>query len=188
MTKENDENFDVVSAAMVVIGDEILSGRTRDTNAGHLASIMTAIGIDLKEVRFVSDDQDAIIEAVNQLRERNTYVFTSGGIGPTHDDITADAIAAAFGLPCDYDDQALKILAEHYKTAALSLLNLASAWPVCQKARTILIIRYQKPPASWLAMCMSWQAFHQFSKLCWIMSFTHCAQAANSCRNQCFQI
>ncbi|WP_018688101.1 competence/damage-inducible protein A [Ahrensia kielensis] len=119
MTKENDENFDVVSAAMVVIGDEILSGRTRDTNAGHLASIMTAIGIDLKEVRFVSDDQDAIIEAVNQLRERNTYVFTSGGIGPTHDDITADAIAAAFGLPCDYDDQALKILAEHYKNRGI---------------------------------------------------------------------
>lgn len=114
MTTQDNEDFNVVSAAMVVIGDEILSGRTRDINAGHLASIMTAIGIDLKEVRFVSDDQDAIIEAVNQLRERNTYVFTSGGIGPTHDDITADAVAAAFGLPCDHDSQALKILGEHY--------------------------------------------------------------------------
>lgn len=123
MTKEIDDDFDVVTAAMVVIGDEILSGRTRDTNAGHLASIMTTIGIDLKEVRFVSDDQDAIIEAVNHLRERNTYVFTSGGIGPTHDDITADAIAAAFGLPCDYDDQALKILGEHYKARGLEFTD-----------------------------------------------------------------
>lgn len=123
MTQINEDEFDVVTAAMIVIGDEILSGRTRDTNAGHLASIMTAIGIDLREVRFVSDDQNAIIEAVNQLRERNTYVFTSGGIGPTHDDITADAISAAFGLPCDHDTQALKILGEHYKARGIEFTD-----------------------------------------------------------------
>jgi len=97
-----------------VIGDEILSGRTRESNAWHLANVMTAIGIDLAEVRVVSDNRHAIIEAVNALRERCTYVFTSGGIGPTHDDITADAVAAAFGLPCDEDPQAVAILAAYY--------------------------------------------------------------------------
>lgn len=106
---------DIVTAAMVVIGDEILSGRTRDRNIGHMAAMMTAVGIDLKEVRIVADDTAAIVEAVNALRSRNTYVFTTGGIGPTHDDITADAIAAAFDLPCEHDAQALRLLAEHYE-------------------------------------------------------------------------
>ncbi|KAG1668263.1 hypothetical protein GQR58_018050 [Nymphon striatum] len=109
-----DTQDEIITAAMVVIGDEILSGRTRDTNAGHLASVMTAIGVDLVEVRFVSDNEEAIIEAINTLRARNTYVFTSGGIGPTHDDITADSVAKAFGLPCDHDERALKVLATHY--------------------------------------------------------------------------
>ena len=86
----------VVTAAALIIGDEILSGRIREKNAGHLAAVITAIGIDLKEIRIVGDDEAAIIEAVNALRTRYTYVFTSGGIGPTHDDITADAIAKAF--------------------------------------------------------------------------------------------
>ncbi|WP_367718681.1 competence/damage-inducible protein A [Nitratireductor sp. GISD-1A_MAKvit] len=105
---------DLVTAAMVVIGDEILSGRTKDRNIGHLADMLTAVGVDLKEVRVVSDDESAIVEAVNALRARNTYVFTTGGIGPTHDDITADAIARAFGRPCVYDDKALTLLKEHY--------------------------------------------------------------------------
>ncbi|MFZ2101705.1 MAG: competence/damage-inducible protein A [Oricola sp.] len=104
----------IVTAAALVIGDEILSGRIREKNAGHLAAVLTAIGIDLREVRIVGDDEAAIIEAVNALRKRYTYVFTSGGIGPTHDDITADAIAKAFGLPCDHDPQAMKLLGEHY--------------------------------------------------------------------------
>ena len=86
---------------MLVIGDEILSGRTKDRNIGHLADIMTAIGIDLKEVRVVADDEDDIADAVNALRARYDYVFTTGGIGPTHDDITADSMAKAFGVPCD---------------------------------------------------------------------------------------
>jgi molybdenum cofactor synthesis domain-containing protein len=108
------EDSSIVTAAAVVIGDEILSGRIRDKNAGHLAAVLTAIGIDLREVRIVGDDEAAIIEAVNALRARNNYVFTSGGIGPTHDDITADAIAKAFGLPCDHDRQAMKLLGDHY--------------------------------------------------------------------------
>ncbi|WP_274423920.1 competence/damage-inducible protein A [Chelativorans sp. YIM 93263] len=105
---------EIVTAAMVVIGDEILSGRTKDQNIGHLADILTAVGIDLKEVRIVADDEGAIVEAVNILRARNTYVFTTGGIGPTHDDITADAIARAFDLPCDYEEKAFRMLEEHY--------------------------------------------------------------------------
>jgi molybdenum cofactor synthesis domain-containing protein len=105
---------DIVTAAMVVIGDEILSGRTKDRNIGHLADIMTAIGIDLKEVRIVPDEENEIVAAVNALRARYAYVFTTGGIGPTHDDITADAVAKAFGVPCDYDAKAYRMLEESY--------------------------------------------------------------------------
>lgn len=103
-----------VTASMIVIGDEILSGRTKDRNIGHLADILTAIGIDLVEVRIVADDEAAIVEAVNTLRARTDYLFTSGGIGPTHDDITAGSVSKAFGLPCEHDQKALAMLAEHY--------------------------------------------------------------------------
>src|SRR5438477_4721346 len=88
----------VVTAALLVIGDEILSGRTKDKNIGYIADYLTAIGIDLKEVRVVGDDEPAIVEAVNALRARHSYLFTTGGIGPTHDDITADCVAKAFGV------------------------------------------------------------------------------------------
>ncbi len=103
---------DVVTAAVLVIGDEILSGRTKDKNIGYIADFLTAIGIDLKEVRVVSDDESAIVTAVNALRATYTYVFTTGGIGPTHDDITAECIAKAFGAPIDVDPRALAILKE----------------------------------------------------------------------------
>jgi len=109
----------IVSAAMVVIGDEILSGRTKDRNIGHLADVLTAVGIDLREVRIVPDEEDAIVEAVNTLRARVRYVFTTGGIGPTHDDITADSIAKAFGLPCEYDDRAYAMLEADYAKRGL---------------------------------------------------------------------
>lgn len=105
---------EIVTAAMMVIGDEILSGRTKDRNIGHLADIMTAIGIDLKEVRIVPDEEEAIVAALNALRARYTYVFTTGGIGPTHDDITADAVAKAFGVPCEYDAKAYAMLEANY--------------------------------------------------------------------------
>jgi molybdenum cofactor synthesis domain-containing protein len=105
---------EIVTAAMLVIGDEILSGRTKDRNIGHLADMMTAIGVDLREVRIVPDFEDEIVAAVNALRDRYDYVFTSGGIGPTHDDITADAISKAFGVPCEHDAKALQLLAESY--------------------------------------------------------------------------
>jgi len=105
-------NPEIVSAAVLVIGDEILSGRTKDKNIGYIADYLTAIGVDLKEVRVVSDDEAAIVEALNALRSRYTYVFTTGGIGPTHDDITADCVAKAFGVPIDVHPQALAILKE----------------------------------------------------------------------------
>jgi len=103
-----------VTAAALAIGDELLSGRTRDKNIGHLAELLTAAGIDLEEVRIVPDEQDRIVEALNALRTRYDYVFTSGGIGPTHDDITADAVAAAFGVACTHDAGALELLGAHY--------------------------------------------------------------------------
>jgi len=107
---------EIVTAAMVVIGDEILSGRTKDKNIGHLADILTAIGIDLKEVRIVPDEADEIAAAINAVRARYTYVFTTGGIGPTHDDITADSVSMAFGVPCAYDEKAYAMLEAHYAT------------------------------------------------------------------------
>ncbi len=103
------------TAALLVIGDEILSGRTRDANMYFLAGELTKHGITLKEVRIVSDDPDAIVSAVNALRAEFDTVFTSGGIGPTHDDITADNIAAAFGVGISIRDDARALLAAHYE-------------------------------------------------------------------------
>src|SRR5476651_1659993 len=101
---------EIVSAAVLVIGDEILSGRTKDKNIGYIADYMTALGIDLKEVRVVSDDETAIVNALNALRSTYTYVFTTGGIGPTHDDITAECVAKAFGVPLNFDPRAIAIM------------------------------------------------------------------------------
>ena len=104
----------IITAAALAIGDELLSGRTRDKNIGHLANALTQQGIDLVEVRIVQDVQAEIVAALNALRARCTYVFTSGGIGPTHDDITADAIASAFNVSIDHDARAMELLPAHY--------------------------------------------------------------------------
>lgn len=103
-----------VTAAALAIGDELLSGRTRDKNIGHLAQTLTSIGIQLQEVRIVQDEESEIVAAINALRGKYDYVFTSGGIGPTHDDITADAISKAFAVECIYEDDAMTLLAAHY--------------------------------------------------------------------------
>ncbi len=100
----------VVTAAILVIGDEILSGRTKDKNIGYIAEYLTNIGIDLKEVRVVPDEEPEIIAALNALRARYMYVFTTGGIGPTHDDITADCVAKAFGVSLDYHPKAVEMM------------------------------------------------------------------------------
>ena len=109
------------TAAMLVIGDEILSGRTRDSNTNYLAKALTDVGIDLKEARVVSDDQPAIVAAVKALSDAYDHVFTSGGIGPTHDDITADAIGAAFGAHVGVRDDARALLQAHYDRAGTTL-------------------------------------------------------------------
>ncbi len=107
------------TAAMLVIGDEILSGRTRDANMHHLAQELTKVGITLREVRIVSDDRDAIVSALNDLRAAHDTVITSGGIGPTHDDITADCVAAAFGVHIDVRDDAAALLQAHYNSRGM---------------------------------------------------------------------
>lgn len=103
-----------LTAAVLIIGDEILSGRTKDTNLGTIADWATAMGIDLKEARVVPDEEAEIVAAVNALRDRYTYVFTTGGIGPTHDDITADAVAKAFGVAIRHDPEAVRLLTQYY--------------------------------------------------------------------------
>ena len=109
------ESAQAVTAAVLVIGDEILSGRTKDKNTGTIADHLFALGIDLREVRVVPDEEDEIVSAVNALRARYSYVFTTGGIGPTHDDITADAIARAFGVAIAEDPRAIAMLLQRIK-------------------------------------------------------------------------
>src|SRR5271170_2255773 len=120
---------EVVTAGLLVIGDEILSGRTKDKNIGFVAEYLTDIGIDLKEVRVVPDEEPEIIAALNTLRARYTYVFTTGGIGPTHDDITADCVAKAFGVPIDHDPRAVEIMTTRLPAGAELVLNKVSAAP-----------------------------------------------------------
>jgi len=109
------------TAAIVVIGDEILSGRTRDANMHHLAGVLTEAGIDLREARVIADDADKIISVIQTLSQEMDYVFTSGGIGPTHDDITADCIAKAFARPIDIRDDARRILQDYYDRTGVAL-------------------------------------------------------------------
>ena len=109
-----------ITAAILVIGDEILSGRTKDKNIGYIAEYLTGIGIDLKEVRVVPDEMDEIVDALNALRRRYTYVFTTGGIGPTHDDITADAVAQALGVELYEDQRIIDLMLERLKPADLN--------------------------------------------------------------------
>lgn len=105
----------IYTAALVIIGDEILSGRTQDKNVSQIALWLNIQGIRLKEVRVVPDEEDAIVEAVNLLRARNDYLFTTGGIGPTHDDITVDAIAKALGVEVVIHPEASAVLHKYYE-------------------------------------------------------------------------
>jgi molybdenum cofactor synthesis domain-containing protein len=103
-----------VTACLIIIGNEILSGRTVDANLSHMAKVLGQVGIRMMEARVVADDEAAIVEAVNHLRVRHTYLFTTGGIGPTHDDITADAIAKALGVAIDIDPRARALLEAYF--------------------------------------------------------------------------
>jgi molybdenum cofactor synthesis domain-containing protein len=117
----------IVTAAVLVIGNEILSGRTKDANLNYLATELTTIGVRLMEARVVPDVPEAIIKAVNALRAAYDHVFTTGGIGPTHDDITAECIAKAFGVPLIKDARAVKLLTNHYGEANLTEARLRMA-------------------------------------------------------------
>jgi len=108
-------------AAMLVIGDEILSGRTKDRNVAHLATELGTIGIDLREVRIVPDERNRIVESLNELRRVHDYVFTCGGIGPTHDDITSQSIAVAFGCDFAVNEDARKIIADRARSQGLEM-------------------------------------------------------------------
>jgi molybdenum cofactor synthesis domain-containing protein len=117
----------VVTAAVLVIGNEILSGRTKDANLHYLANGLTAIGIRLMEARVVPDIEARIIEAVNALRTAYDYVFTTGGIGPTHDDITSESVAKAFGVGLIKHPKAVALLTDHYGEANLTAARLRMA-------------------------------------------------------------
>lgn len=113
----------IVTAAVLAIGDELLSGRTADTNINYIARYMTTLGIDMREARIIPDIEEEIVAALNALREKYDYVFTTGGIGPTHDDITADAIARAFGVGISHHPEAVQILKERYERQRGLALN-----------------------------------------------------------------
>jgi molybdenum cofactor synthesis domain-containing protein len=127
MAEPTPEAVPVVTAAILVIGDEILSGRTKDKNIGYIAEYCTNIGVDIREVRIVPDVEEEIVAAVNALRVRYDHVFSTGGIGPTHDDITADSMAKAFGVPIDHDPRAVAILTDHYAAGQLNEARLRMA-------------------------------------------------------------
>jgi len=114
-------NSSPLTAAMIAIGDELLSGRTRDSNIAYAATRLTQTGIDLKEVRIIADEEKAIVAAVNELRGRHSYLITCGGIGATHDDITAPSIAEALALPCIIDQEAVAVLTSYYQQRNLDL-------------------------------------------------------------------
>ena len=109
-----------MKAALIIIGNEILSGRTQDKNLSYLANWLNEIGIQLSQVRVIRDEEKVIIDTVNHLRSEYDYVFTTGGIGPTHDDITSLSIARAFGVELEVNDKALSILKEYYKDGELT--------------------------------------------------------------------
>ncbi|SPZ35102.1 CinA-like protein [Agrobacterium tumefaciens] len=175
----------VVTAAMLAIGDELLSGRTKDKNIGHLADVLTMSGIDLKEVRIVADEEEAIVEALNALRSRYDYVFTSGGIGPTHDDITADAVSVAFGLPCEHDAEALRLLGDMYRVREMEFTEARKRMARMPRGAAHIANPFPSPPASSSAMSTSWPACRRCSRPCSTMSCRRCAPARKSCRRRC---
>jgi molybdenum cofactor synthesis domain-containing protein len=141
---------EIVTAAVLVIGDEILSGRTKDKNIGYIADYMTALGIDLKEVRIVSDDETAIVTALNALRSAYDYVFTTGGIGPTHDDITADCVAKAFGVPLEFHPDAVAIMKERVAKVGGELNEARMRMTRIPKGGALVANKVSGAPGFWI--------------------------------------
>jgi len=146
----NPSSEGIVTAALLVIGDEILSGRTKDKNIGYIAEYLTAIGIDLAEVRVVADAETAIVEALNALRARYSYVFTTGGIGPTHDDITADCVAKAFGVSIDYDPRALAILCERFAKSGTEMNEARMRMARIPAGAELVLNKISSAPGFWI--------------------------------------
>jgi len=138
-------------AALLVISDKILSGHTKDKNIGYIAEYLTALGIDLKEVRVVGNEEDAIVDALNALRHRYTYVFTTGGIGPTHDDITADCVAKAFGVAIDVDPRALTILHEWMRTTGAEMNETRMRMTRIPKGADLVLNKVSGAPGFWIS-------------------------------------
>jgi molybdenum cofactor synthesis domain-containing protein len=133
-----------------VIGDEILSGRTKDKNIGYIAEYLTALGIDLKEVRIVGDAEMEIIAAVYAVRARYTYVFTTGGIGPTHDDITAECVAKAFGVTIDFDPRAVAILKERLAMTGAEMNEARMRMTRIPAGAELVLNKVSAAPGFWL--------------------------------------
>ena len=140
----------VVTAAILVIGDEILSGRTKDKNIGYIAEYLTNIGIDLKEVRVVPDEETDIVAAINTLRTRFTYVFTTGGIGPTHDDITADCVAKAFGVAIRHDPRAVEIMTKRVAEAGGVMNEARMRMTRVPEGAELVLNRISAAPGFWI--------------------------------------
>lgn len=141
---------ELVTAGVLVIGDEILSGRTKDKNIGYIAEYLTALGIDLMEVRVVGDEESAVIDALNALRHRYTYVFTTGGIGPTHDDITADCVAKAFGVSIDVDPRALAIMQERLASTGTEMNDARLRMTRIPKGADLVLNKVSGAPGMWI--------------------------------------
>ena len=141
---------DIVSAALLVIGDELLSGRTKDKNIGYVAEYLTAIGVDLAEVRVVADTEAAIVEALSTLRQRYTYVFTTGGIGPTHDDLTADSVAKAFGVAIDYDERAVAIMRERFAAIGTEMNEARMRMARVPAGAELVLNKVSAAPGFWI--------------------------------------
>src|SRR3984893_96999 len=141
---------ELVTAGLLVIGDEILSGRTKDKNIGYIAEYLTALGIDLMEVRVVVDEESAVIDALNALRHRYTYVFTTGGIGPTHDDITADCVAKAFGVSIDIDPRALAIMQERFAATGSEMNDARLRMTRIPKGADLVLNKVSGAPGMWI--------------------------------------
>jgi molybdenum cofactor synthesis domain-containing protein len=140
----------IVTAAVLVIGDEILSGRTKDKNIGYIAEYLTGIGIDLKEVRVVPDEEPEIVAAVNALRARYTYLFTTGGIGPTHDDITAECVAKAFNVSIDYHPRAVEIMQARVATTGGVMNEARMRMTRVPKGGELVLNKTSGAPGFWI--------------------------------------
>src|SRR6266849_4908630 len=149
-TANSPASKEVVTAALLVIGSKILSGRTKDQNIGYIAQYLTALGIDRKEVRVVGDEERAIVDALNALRHRCTYVFTTGGIGPTHGDITTGCVAKAFGVPIDADPRALAILHEWVKATGAEMNEARLRMTRIPKGAALVLNKVSGAPGFWI--------------------------------------